>query len=129
MNAESKAGTAPSITGHMIALDPGHSIALYERKGEHYVAEFRGSRVELAYAATWFRFYAGALRYRDDLQSSMPISAEVLQIIERLHAESEAREQSMRALPRTLAAAARRYWINAISRLRGRGSKLGQTVG
>jgi hypothetical protein len=29
---ESKVSTASSINGHMIALGPGHSIALYERK-------------------------------------------------------------------------------------------------
>ena len=41
MNAESKMRTAPSINGHMITLGAGHSIAIYERNRECYVAEFR----------------------------------------------------------------------------------------
>ena len=132
MNAESEVRTAPSINGHMIALGVGHSIAIYERNGEFHVAEFRDGRGSLEYAGSWFRFHAEALRCRKGraaLQSSMPLNPEMLEKIERLHAASDARQARMLALPRSVAAAARRYWINAISRLRGRAARISQTLG
>jgi hypothetical protein len=132
MNAESKPRTAPSINGHMITLGVGHSIAIYERKGQGYVAEFRDGHGSLEYAGSWFRFHAGALRClrgRAALQSFMPLNPEMLQTIERLHAASDARQERSLAVPGTLAAAARRYWITVISRLRGRVAKISQTFG
>jgi hypothetical protein len=132
MNAESKVPSAPSINGHMIALGAGHSIAIHERNGEGFVAEFRDGRGELSYAGSWFRFNAGALRClrgRAALRCYTPLTAEMLQNIERLHAEREARQERMLAVPRTVAAAARRYWINVISRLHGHAAKISQTFG
>jgi hypothetical protein len=132
MNAESKSRTAPSINGHMIALGAGHSIAIHERNGEGFVAEFRDGHGELAYAGSWFRFNAGALRClrgRAALRCYTPLTAEMLQKIERLHAESEARQERTLAVPRTVAAAGRRYWINVISRLRGHAAKISQSFG
>jgi len=83
MNAESPMRTAPSINGHMIHLGVGHSIAIYERNGVRWVAEFRDGCGELAHADLWFRSYAGGLRYchnrRAALQSSIPLTAEVLE--------------------------------------------------
>jgi hypothetical protein len=132
MNAESKARTAPSINGHTIVLGAGHSIAIYERNRECYVAEFRDGRGRLEYAGSWFRFNAGALRCysgRAALRSSVPLSPEIVEKIERLHAASEARQERMLALPRTVAAAARRYWINVVSRLRRRAARISRTFG
>jgi hypothetical protein len=117
----------------MITLGVGHSIAIYERNREYYVAEFRDGGARLEYAGSWFRFHAGGLRYchnrRADLRSSVPLTPEILVKIERLHAESDARQERMLAVPRTVAAAARRYWINVISRLRDRTAKIGQNFG
>jgi len=130
MNRESRPRTAPSINGHMITLGAGHSIAIHERNGEGFVAEFRDDRGELSYAGSWFRFNAGALRClrgRAALRCYTPLTAETLQEIERLHAAREARQERMRVVPRIVAAAARRYWIDAISRLRGRAAKISQT--
>jgi hypothetical protein len=130
---ESKVRTESSINGHMITLGPGHAIAIYERNRECYVAEFRDGRGTLEYAGSWFRFNAGGLRYchngRAALQSSMPLRPEILEKIERLHAESEARQERMLAVPPNLAAAARRYLNSVMSRLRGSGSKISHTVG
>jgi hypothetical protein len=128
MNAQSNTRTAPSINGHMIALGTGHSIAIYERNGDGYVAEFRDGRVELMHAGTWFRFHAGGLRYchnrRTAFQSSMPLTPEMLEKIERLHRESDARRAMMLAVPRNAATAVQQFCINVISRLRGRASKI-----
>ena len=133
MNAESKACTAPSINGHVIVLGAGHSIAIYQRNGDGYVAELRDGRVEIMHAGTWFRFHAGGLRYchnrRGALQSSMPLGPEMLDKIEQLHCESEARQARMQALPRNSAAAAQQFCINLMSRLQGRTSKKSQTFG
>ena len=77
MNAETQMRTAPSINGYMITLGAGHSVALYERNRECYVAEFRDGCIALAYAGSWFRFHAGALRSYDGraaLRSSMPLT-------------------------------------------------------
>lgn len=134
MNAESPMHTAPSISGHMLTLGAGHSIAIYERNRYFYVAEFRDGHGELMSAATWFHFHAGGLRYchnrrRSVLESSMPLTPEMLVIIERLHRESEARQERMLAAPWTVAAAALRYLVSAMSRLRGSMSKTSQTLG
>ena len=132
MNAESQRSSAPSISGNMIDLGAGHSIAIYERNRESYVAEFRDGGGTLEYAGSWFRFHAGVLRSlkgRAALESSMPLTPEILEKIERLHVESEARQERMLAVPRTLAAAARRYLIGVMSRLRGRPARISQTLG
>jgi hypothetical protein len=124
--------TAPSVSGNLIDLGAGHSIAIYERNRESYVAEFRDGGGSLEYAGSWFRFHAGALRCpkgRAALQSSMPLTPEILERIERLHAESEARQKRMLAVPRNIAAAARRYLIGMMSRPRGDASKISQTIG
>ena len=96
------------------------------------MAEFQDGGGRLEYAGSWFRFHAGALRSRKGraaLQSSMPLTPEILERIERLHAESEARQKRMLAVPRNVAAAARRYLISVMARLRGGASKISQTVG
>ncbi len=133
MKAESKARSAHSIDGYMIALDAGQSIAIYERHGESYVADFRHGCGKFEYAHTWFRFHAQVLRYcrsrRAVDHSSMPLTAEMVEKIERLHAESEARQETMLALPRTVAAAMQRYWTNLTSWLRRRAAKTSQTFG
>jgi len=105
--------------GHMIELDVGHSIAIYQRNGEPWVAEFRGGRGSIMQATTWFRFYGAKLRYCADSPHSKPLPQAVLEAIERLHAEAEARDERMLDLARTASAAARRHWIKMISRLRG----------
>lgn len=132
MNAEPKLRNAPPIEGHMIALAAGHSIVVYERNGELCVAEFRDGVGGFAYASTWFRFHAGALRYRHNGRGaprSVPLTPEMVQKIERLHAESEARQERMLALPRTIAAAAQRFCTKLVSRLRRRAAKIAQTFG
>ena len=135
MNAECQERAAPP-SGHLIHLGPGHSIAIYERNGAGWVAEFRDGRGEVMHAGTWFRFHAGGLRYchnrrtpRTALESATPLTPTMLERIERLHRDSEAREERMLAVPRTIAAAVQRYWISAMSRIRGGASKVSQTLG
>ena len=116
---EPKVRAAPAIDGHMIDLDVGHSLALYQRSGEPWVAEFRGGRGSIMQATTWFRLYATKLRYGADSRYAKPLPQAVLEAIERLHAEAEARDERMLDLARTAVTAVRRHWIKMISRLRG----------
>src|SRR6185437_5537448 len=120
-----------SIYGHMIILGVGHSIAIYERNRECYVAEFREGGARLEYAGSWFRFHSGGLRYchnrRTDLLSSAPMTPEILEKIERLHAKSDARQQRVMAARSSAVAAARRYCLNVIYRLRGCAAKMSRT--
>ena len=100
-------------------------IAVYQRGGVCWVAEFRDGHGELHDAAVWFRFHAGALRYCHNrrlaaLKSDMPLIPEMLEKIEHLHRASEAREERLLPVPRTVAAAARRWAIGLMSHLRGR---------
>jgi hypothetical protein len=132
MNAQSQVNIAPSISGNTIVLGAGHSIAIYERNGECYVAEFRDGCGSLEDASSWFRFHAGVLRWgqgRTALQSSMPLNSEMLEKIERLHAANDACQARMLAVSGSVAAAARRYWISAISQLRGHAARISQTLG
>jgi len=134
MNAESEMHTAPSINGHMLTLGAGHSIAIYERNRERYVAEFRDGHGELAYAAEWFRFHAGGLRYchnrrRVALQSSVPLTPEMLEKIERLHWESETRQERTLAMPGNVATTVKRWVLSLIYWTRGVASRTSRRVG
>jgi hypothetical protein len=132
MNAKSKVRTAPSINGHMIALGAGHSIAIHERNGQGFVAEFRDGRGELSYAGSWFRFNAGALRClrgRAALRCYTPLTAEMLQDIERLHAEREARQGRMRAVGGNVAAIVKRCLLGLVPWTRRVAPRTSGTVG
>ena len=129
MNTESKARATPSIIGNMIDLGTGETIAIYERNGVCWVAEFRDGHGALDYAG-WFRFYAGHLRAAHVARKvPTPLTPEMLERIERLHSESEAQQERMLAVPRAIATAAQSYLSSVMSRLRGRASKPSQTLG
>lgn len=130
MKRESEVRATPSINGNMIDLGNGYVIAIYERNGVCWVAELHDGRGEFDYAGSWFRFYAGRLRAaRAALKSPTPLTPEMLEKIERLHRASEARERRMLDLPRVVAKAAQRWAMSVMSRLRGRESKISQTLG
>ena len=134
MNADSQMYTAPSLSGHTIDLGAGHLVAIYVRDGVCWAAEFRDGRGELTSAGEWFRFHAGVLRYCHNrraaaLESVTPLTPEMVDRIERLHRAREARDERMRAMQRRIVAAAHRYWIGVMLRIRGGASKINQTLG
>ena len=93
MQPESRAEAA--INGYVIGAGSAESIAIYERNGVSWVAEFREGHGELMNANTWFYFHAERLGYwhqRHANRSAKPLPAEMLEEIERLHREKEARE-------------------------------------
>jgi hypothetical protein len=129
VETESERAT-PLITGNMIDLGAGHVIAIYERNGVCWVAEFHDGLGEFDCAGSWFRFSAGRLRAaRTALKSPTPMTAEMMEKIERLHCASEARQERILAVPRAVSAAAQRWAIGMMSRLRGGASKASQTLG
>lgn len=132
MNVMSQTGGAAAIHGHSFTLGPDRLLAIYERNGVAWVAEFHGSRGEFTYAGAWFRSDFGGLRYchnrRAAHQSSMPLTAEMVERIERLHQESVARHERVEAVPRNIAAAMRRWWLRVISRSHGGGCAGRQTL-
>src|SRR5690242_12610479 len=84
-----------SISGYVIGRGGAHSIAIHERNGVSWVAEFRDGRGELMNANTWFYFHAERLGYwnrRQAYKSAQPLPPSMLEAIERLHGEREARE-------------------------------------
>jgi hypothetical protein len=94
MDAKSEIGAAVAIDGHAIDLGPAHWAAFYDRNGESWVAEFRGGRGEVMNANTWYYFHAGRLGYwnsqRGGGRFATPLTADMLEAIQRLHEAKEA---------------------------------------
>ena len=95
LNPKPEARAEASISGYVIGRGGAHSIAIHERNGVSWVAEFRDGRGELMNANTWFYFHAERLGYWNRHQaykSAQPLPPSMLEAIERLHGEREARE-------------------------------------
>ena len=132
MNTTSESGAAPAIAGHAFVLGPGHCLAIYERKGVVWVAEFHHGRGQLTDASAWFRSDFGGVRdrrtRRNASRSHAALTPEMLESIERLHRESEAGHERMLAFPRAVAAQVRRRLTRWMSRLREPQPGVGQTL-
>ena len=98
LDAKLETHTEASINGYVIGRGGAHSIAIYERNGVSWVAEFRGDdHGELMNANTWFYFHAERLGYWHQGQgyrSAKPLPPQMLEEIERLHREKDARERA-----------------------------------
>src|SRR6185437_16347765 len=95
LNAKPETLAEASVNGYVIGQDAAHAIAIYERNGVSWVPEFRDGRGELMNANTWFYFHAERLGYwhrRQAYKSMQPLPLPMLEEIERLHREREARE-------------------------------------
>jgi hypothetical protein len=72
--------------GNLLRLSETREIAIYRRGGVAWVADFRGARGELYTAGEWFTLIGrGSLLRRAGLRSSVPLPADVVERIERLH--------------------------------------------
>ena len=85
-------GRNEGAAGNGILLRHGETreIAIYQRGGRVWVADFRGGRGELFAAADWFAVHGhGSLLHRAGLGASAPLPAAVIERIERLHAAED----------------------------------------
>jgi hypothetical protein len=85
------------IQGQLLRISPHRQVAIYLRDGALWVADFVDGRGTLVEAAIWFRFNCPALetphaRRRMVRESAIPLSADLVQRIEELHAGSPVSE-------------------------------------
>ena len=75
---------AAGISGSLLRLGETRQIAIYQRDGVSWVADFRGGHGELFTAGEWFSLNrdAGALRRAD---GPVPLPDDVIERIRRLH--------------------------------------------
>lgn len=128
MNARLESAVPNSIDGYLLQLGDGHKLAIYTRDAMSWVAEFKGGRVELFKADTFFRFHAGALRYSRRPYALASVSrtaltAELLKRIERLHQEQEIQDASMLGAGMALVTAVMRCCRRLTLKFRARGRK------
>ena len=76
--------------GNLLRLGETREIAIYQRDGLTWVADFRGARGELFTVSAWFAVNGrSSLLRRAGLGSIAPLPAEVIERIERLHAAED----------------------------------------
>lgn len=74
------------MNGNLLWLGEGHEIAIYQRDGVSWIADFRGGRGELFTAGEWFALNArGSVLRRAAQASNVPLPAHAIERIERLH--------------------------------------------
>jgi hypothetical protein len=82
------------ISGHVMHLGGGDRVVFHLRDRMPWVAEFRGGRVDLIDAATWWRQVPEELRSHAGRAAALarlaPLPSEVQQQIERLHQANDA---------------------------------------
>ena len=85
--------------GSLLRLGEEREIAIYQRDGVAWIADFRGGRGELFTAGEWFALNGrGSVLRRVDLDSIAPLPARLIERIERLHgAEDRARLAALAA--------------------------------
>jgi hypothetical protein len=72
--------------GNLLRVGETREIAIYQRGGLAWVADFRGGHGELFTASAWFALNGrSSLLRRTGLGSIEPLPAEVIERIERLH--------------------------------------------
>ncbi|HUL92400.1 MAG TPA: hypothetical protein VLV56_08610 [Burkholderiales bacterium] len=93
MNGRSGRNELAVDHGSLLRLGETRAIAIYQRGGAAWVADFRGDRGELFSASTWFALNGRwSLLRRAGLGSIAPVAplpAEVIERIERLHRAEE----------------------------------------
>jgi hypothetical protein len=115
--------TAP-ITGNTMQLGERHSIAIHQRDGSCWVAEFRGGRGELIDAASWFRSYLGALRYSHGhrlaaLATLQPMTQDLIDKVEDLHRQAGRRDTAIAPIFEAVLSTAQRRCVELAARIRG----------
>ena len=90
MNRDRGRNEAAAENGILLRHGETREIAVYQRGGLVWVADFRGGRGELFTAADWFAVHGhGSLLHRSGLGASAPLPADVIERIELLHAAED----------------------------------------
>jgi hypothetical protein len=113
-----------AITGNTMQLGERHSIAIHQRDGRCWVAEFREGRGELIDAASWYRSYLGALRYSHGrrlaaLATLQPMTQDMIDQVEDLHRQAGRRDPAIAPIFVAVLAAAQRRCAELAARIRG----------
>ncbi len=125
MNTHLEGSLPHRIAGRLLQMGERHAVATYTRDGALWVAEFRDGGSELHDPATFFHFHAGPLRYSSRrraaaLESSIALTPEVLERIERLHQQFEACDATMLDACVGVLASLKRCYRNLTLRIQGR---------
>ena len=90
MNGEPGRNEAAVEHGNLLRVGETREIAIYQRGGLAWVADFRGGHGELFTAADWFVVHGrGSLLRRAGLGAIAPLPADVIERIEQLHAAED----------------------------------------
>jgi len=114
----------PTVTGNTMQLGERHSIAIYQRDGRCWVAEFREGRGELIDAYSWFRADLGALRYSHGrrmaaLATVQPMTQDVIEKVENLHRQAARRDTTILPMFVSVISTAWRRCGELATRIRG----------
>jgi hypothetical protein len=86
MNGNLVRDEAAAPNGNLLRLGETREIAIYQRDGVAWVADFRGGRGELFTVGEWFALNGrGSVLRRAGLASIVPLPARLVERIERLH--------------------------------------------
>ena len=86
MNGDHGRDEAAAPDGKLLRLGECREIAIYQRDGVAWVADFRGGRGELFTPGEWFALNGrGSLLRRAGLTSIVPLPADAIERIARLH--------------------------------------------
>ena len=86
MNGNRGRDEAAVPNGSLLRLSEECEVAIYQRDGVAWIADFRGARAELFTACEWFALNGhGSLVRRAGPASIVPLPARLVERIERLH--------------------------------------------
>src|SRR3979490_1466401 len=86
MNGDHGGSEAAAPTGTLLRFSETREIAIYQRDGVAWIADFRGARAELFTACEWFALNGhGSLVRRAGPASIGGLPADVIERMERLH--------------------------------------------
>jgi len=127
LDIDSSPGFAGSILGQLLRHSEHREVAIFLRDGALWVADFVDGNGQLIDATTWFRFNCAALfsshaQRRMALESAIPLSAELVARIQRLHSPTviPKRAAVLRVVNATSVHRARGRLLSLIARLLAR---------
>jgi hypothetical protein len=86
MNGNRGRNEIAAPNGNLLRLSEEREIAIYQRDGVAWIADFSGGRGELFTAGEWFALNGcGSVLRRAGVDSSVPLPARLAERIERLH--------------------------------------------